>query len=326
MKYRCPKCNYIFEGEVKFCPNCGQPLSFPKREEKAPMLVTESISDTNQSYNIKKFDKTSSSEIEDTFAGDSNQFIDHYTAQDHHKMMIYDIVLCLVILTLSLVAIFVDNFSEALGKLILSIGSETKINANNIGKIVALGWLVVTPHFLYTLAYYAFDLKISKLKPSSYKRNQLEDVKYYFTYVFFILGIVATIGLVVGFYFYGKPYLSQLTKSNNENFYLRIVSNFQLVYIWYITPIFNLILLGYLRFTESRLEDHPYVYMVLSTIVSIALLIGLPILLVLIGGVIGALIAVAIFIGGGLLFFKVLSVGAPTHVGKITSDGDIYID
>ena len=37
MKYRCPKCQKIFEGEQANCPYCGQKMEYPKKQEVAPV-------------------------------------------------------------------------------------------------------------------------------------------------------------------------------------------------------------------------------------------------------------------------------------------------
>lgn len=57
MKYKCPKCNYVFEGEVKFCPNCGQAFSFPEKQEEiisVPIISTlENVQEPNEDRNNK---------------------------------------------------------------------------------------------------------------------------------------------------------------------------------------------------------------------------------------------------------------------------------
>ena len=34
MKYKCPRCSYVFTGEVGYCPNCGLKLKYHKPEEQ----------------------------------------------------------------------------------------------------------------------------------------------------------------------------------------------------------------------------------------------------------------------------------------------------
>ncbi len=35
-RYKCPKCGYVFNGEVKYCPNCGQLFKYPNVVKQAP--------------------------------------------------------------------------------------------------------------------------------------------------------------------------------------------------------------------------------------------------------------------------------------------------
>ncbi len=45
MKYKCPKCENIFEGELTSCPHCGQRFVYPKKEVKdnKPPVVTSTV-------------------------------------------------------------------------------------------------------------------------------------------------------------------------------------------------------------------------------------------------------------------------------------------
>ena len=41
MKYRCPKCQEIFEGELPACPKCGQKMVYPEKKEIAVKQETK---------------------------------------------------------------------------------------------------------------------------------------------------------------------------------------------------------------------------------------------------------------------------------------------
>ena len=56
MKYKCPKCDSTFDGEVKFCPNCGQPFNFPSKNEEvavAPISAPKVASNFKENPNTK---------------------------------------------------------------------------------------------------------------------------------------------------------------------------------------------------------------------------------------------------------------------------------
>ena len=46
MKYKCPKCGYVFTGEVSYCPNCGLKLKYHKDEK--PELKNDNQNNTNE--------------------------------------------------------------------------------------------------------------------------------------------------------------------------------------------------------------------------------------------------------------------------------------
>ncbi len=270
----------------------------------------------------------------------------------HRAIRIFLLVFILSILTVSLVGFFVDFLSTKFGELVIIASKVNKENAMNIGKLTFLSFIPVLPLFIpnFTeLWIYSVnnavekkhDKKIDEIYKLKYSRkiseSQFEQMRkdeyaryevvsdraekfdIFKDFVIIALCIISATALVVLYYILTKDFFATLTRSTNTNKFLAFIENIRDVYIWYILPVFNLFLVAFPSFLAFKLDNRPVWVMILSTIVTLLFMVGIPILIGWLGGIV-ALIVEVLIVGGAIVLIVVFAAGVAdgyTMVGKV---------
>ena len=250
------------------------------------------------------------------------------------NMFIY--IFCAVLLTVALIGYFTDSLAYAFGKFVLDLGKNPDTNALQVGKIIFLSWIPICPLALFHFSGQYKSKRAEKLIKQagqdcfqykkitaedydvlSYKLRKSEQRTSGFLYV---LSIILFILLIILFYVFTKPIFKSFEKLKEGPITQRFFENMKNIYIWYLVPFSSIIIAFIIPWLSYKLDNKPVGFMIISVILSLFVLVGIPVIAGFIGGVVA---------GGIMLGLLILAIFALAHMGDYRvdirgSDGSHY--